>query len=729
MLFRHLLRSALWISLLPAAFANTDRSYSTTPLMQKEVSTLRQMLDYVHFNRNAVKSEDYPKLVSDYMALLDPQRLYFTATDEQSLRRLYGPTIENSIAYNGNIDAAFRIYGLFEQRVTSRISWAREQLKQDFDLTADEYYTLDRSKSPWPATTEDADDVWRRRLKAEYLNEILAKKTPEAAKLTMTRRFERFLKNVTDVQDVEIQARFLTALTRLYDPHSQYFSAPDLEDFNIDINLHLFGIGAVLTTNDEGYCTVVSVVPGGPADLSGKIKAKARIVSVQQEGAEAIDVVGMRNRQIVQMIRGPKDTKVTLTIIPHDATDDSKTVQVAITRDVIRMNQARASATVFEVPEADGTTRNVGVITLNSFYGEMDEKDESKRATASKDVAELIGKLKKENITALVIDLRRNGGGLLSEAIDLTGLFIDQGPVVQVRDSLGRVSLGRDTDSTIAYDGPLAILTSRFSASASEIFAGAMQNYGRAVILGDSSTFGKGTVQVVFDMKNYLPPQARELGKAGAAKLTTQKYYLPNGSSTQKRGVIPDIVLPSIDEFLEIGESQEPNALVWDEIRAAPFEGQPLNQAFVTPLLSSSKQRQDSLEEFNLLRRNIDWFRERTERKSVSVNLAKRQTEKEAAEAKSKQFEADYKTLAKADYVKREIKLDAVIAANEPPPPPEPADEGDTDSAAHDAADKFDIHLREALRVVSEASRLSEDQQWAKRTITPSFVLPGSRRG
>lgn len=701
---------------LPAA---ADRDSSTNPLMQNEVRTLKELLRYVHFNRNAVTSEDYPKLITDYMALLDPQRLYFTAADEQSLRRLYGPTLESAIEYNGNIDAAFRIFGLFEQRVRSRLTWVKERLQADFDLTKDETYAVDRSEGPWPANEQEADEVWERRLKAEYINELLSKKDPPAAKLTMTRRFERFLKNTTEVQINEIQERFLTALTRMYDPHSAYFSAPSLDDFNIDINLHLFGIGAVLSVNEEGYCTIVSVVPGGPADLTGKVRAKDRIIAVQQEGAEPVDVIGMRNRQIVQMIRGPKDTKVALTLIPHDATDESKTEQVSIVRDEIKLNQARAFAEVREVPGTDGQISRIGVITLNSFYGETGGAEDAKPATASGDVAELIGKLRPEGIDALVIDLRRNGGGLLSEAINLTGLFIEQGPVVQVRDSLGRVSLGRDTSRAVAYEGPLAVLTSRFSASASEIFAGALQNYGRAVVIGDSSTFGKGTVQVIFEMQNYLPRLARDYGRAGAAKLTTQKYYLPNGASTQLRGVVPDIPLPSLDDVLEVGEAQEPNALVWDEIRAAHFEGAPLNQAFVAPLLAASQQRQASLEEFDLLRRNIGWFRERSERKEISLNLARRQAEKEEAEAATRRFEAEYQELAKSGFAKREIKLDAVLAAKEPPLP-EPAEDDGEDAAARDASERLDVHLREALRIVADAARLAADPQWARTPVRPA---------
>lgn len=733
MRLRPLFHALCALALLPSVFANTDRNFATNPLMQNEVRTLKQMLDYMHFNRNAVANTDYPKLITDYMALLDPQRLYFTSPDEQSLRRLYGPQLENDLAYRGNIDAAFRIFGLFEERVKNRVTWVHEQLAKDIDLTTDETYTFDRSKAAWPASQQEADELWMRRLKAELINELLRDKSVDEAKAVMNRRFDRYLKNTSELQAPEIQERFLTALMRLYDPHSAYFSAPSLEDFNVDINLKLEGIGAVLSVNEEGICNIVSVVPGGPADLTGKIKPNDQILAVQQAGSEPVDVVGMRLRQVVQLVRGVKGTQVTLTVVPAKATDKSKTELVTVTRDVIKINQARASASVYEVPDSDGKVSSVGVISLNSFYGGMNpgDTDASDTATASRDVAELIAKLKQENIAALVIDLRRNGGGLLSEAINLTGLFIDQGPVVQVRDSMGRVALGRDNNRSILYDGPLAVLTSRFSASASEIFAGALQNYGRAVVIGDSSTYGKGTVQSIYEMQNYMPRMSSDYGKPGAAKLTIQKYYLPNGASTQKRGVVPDIALPSIDDFLEIGEAREPNALVWDEINSTPFEGKPLNQAFVAPLLSASQQRQQSLDEFALLKRNIDWFRIKTEQKTVSLNLELRRSEKTTNEAQSKEFESAYAAMAKTDFPKREIKLDAVLAEKEPPAPePDPAAaEGDTDAVDPAAAAKFDVHLRETLRVVADAVRLSDDPVWAKRSSTPTFVMPGLRRG
>ncbi len=760
MTFRH--RFALLLIMLAALTRGPalESGFTTTPLMQSEVRVLKQMLDYAHFSRGNLKREDYLQLVTDYMALLDPQRLYFTASDEKALRQLYGPSLEEAIAYQGNIDAAFRMHSLFEERVRTRIAWINETLAQGLDLNTEETYTPDRSKEPWPADQAAADDVWRRRLKLELITAELGGKKPEEARQLVTHRLERFLKNNTDLQAPEVQEGFLTAFMQLYDPHSNYFSAITLDDFNIDINLALTGIGALLSLDDEGYCNIVSLTPGGPADLSGHLHPKDRIIAVQQDKAEPVDIVGMRLRDIVRMIRGPKDTKVTLTLAPRDAADQAKTEQVSLIRDVIKLNQARASAHLYDVPNPNGQTAKVGVITLNSFYGEAGHNPgEEPSPSTTKDVAELIKKLQADGATALVIDLRRNGGGLLGEAISLTGLFIDRGPVVQVEDSLGRISLGTDRDPDIAYDGPLALLTSRFSASAAEIFSGALQNYGRAVVIGDTSTFGKGTVQVVYEMENYLPRFANDYGRPGAAKLTTQKYYLPSGASTQQRGVIPDIILPSLDEYIDVGEATEAHAFLWDEIGAAPFQGQPLARDFLAPLTTASKQRQHSLPEFDLLRRNIDWFRTRTEQKILSVNLGIRRTEKETAEATRKKFRDEFKKFSTENFTSKEVLLDAVAAerAKEKEKKPEPAvsqteakpdalaetikpDEATAVAAQDDKGEPkdedaeeeetpndevFDIHLREALRIVNDAARLSADPHWAKQGVySPKLAAP-----
>lgn len=697
--------------------AATDHEFKTTPVMRLETRTLVQMLEYFHYNKDAVTPADYPQLISDYMAELDPQRLFFTSVDEQTYRRQYGSRVETDLAYLGNIDIAFDIYRAYEQRVKTRTTWLFEELKHDFDFAAKDSYTPDRSKSPFPASEAETDDLWRRRIKYEILQDLLAKKSTEEAKATVRKRYERMLKNLNDMESSDVQEMFLSSLTRMYDPHSAYFSSDTLQDFSIQMKLSLVGIGAVLSIEDDGNCVVREVVPGGPAYHSGQIRVNDKIVAVQQEGAESIDVIGMKLRRIVDMIRGDKNTKVTLTILPHDALDATKTKQVVITRDVIKLNSARASASIYEVPAANQQIVPVGVISLNSFYGPSDDsKENDVKSTATQDVAELIGKLKQQGIKALVIDLRRNGGGLLSEAVDLTGLFISQGPVVQVRDSLGHLTVDSDTNKAVAYDGPLAVLTSRFSASASEIFAGALQNYGRAVIIGDSTTHGKGTVQAVLEMKNYLPRLSQNIEDTGAAKLTVQKFYLPNGSSTQKKGVTPDIALPSIDDFLPIGEADLPHALMWDEIKSTAFEGKALPQTFVKPLLEASRERQHSLEEFSYLKKNIDWFKERQEQKTISLNLEQRQVLKQADDDFKKKMDAERDLLAKSNFPSREVKLDSVLKAEAEDPKGATAtiDDGDTDAPDADSQSKLDVHLRETLRVVTDAIRLNQDPQyWA----------------
>jgi len=695
-------------------FAVADRDLKTSAVMRLETRTLVQMLEYFHYNKDAVTATDYPQLITAYMQELDPQRLFFTTADEQTFRKQYGPRIETDLAYLGNIDTAFDIYKVYEQRVKARTSWIFTTLASDFDFTAEDSYAPDRSKSPFPADATEADSLWKRRLKYEILNDLLGKKTQEEAKKKLQKRYERMLKNLGDIEAPDIQEMFLTSLTRMYDPHSDYFSSDTLQDFSIQMKLSLVGIGAVLGIEDDGTCVVREVVPGGPAYTSGQIHVNDKITAVQQEGGEVVEVIGMKLRRIVDMIRGNKNTKVTLTILPHDAPDASQTKQVFITRDVIKLNSARATAMIYDLPgETPEAKIPVGVISLNSFYdGSPDNAaPEDIRNTASQDVAELVGKLKAEGIKALVIDLRRNGGGLLSEAVNMTGLFIKEGPVVQERDFQGQVSVDADTNVSVAYDGPLAVLTSRFSASASEIFAGALQNYGRAVIIGDSSTHGKGTVQAVLEMKNYLPRMSQELTNTGAAKLTVRKFYLPNGSSTQKKGVTPDITLPSIDDFLPIGESSLPHALVWDEIQPTAFTGKALDQTVVQPLRQASLSRQESLEEFAYLKKNIDWFKERQEQKTISLNLDQRVAQKKADDDFQKTMDEERDRLSATNYVSHEIKLDSVVKAEADGTKPAQAtiDDGDTDATDGDTKTKFDVHLRETLRVVADALRLNNN--------------------
>jgi carboxyl-terminal processing protease len=738
-----------WLLTIVLAVATVQaapvRTYQPDAFFEREVSQLIRLLEEYHYNRDGVKAADYAQVIPDFMAEFDGLRLFFLESDKEEFAKRWSASwLYNNISNLGRIEPAFEIFHVYEERTIARINWILEELKKDFDLTTKETYLVDRSESAWPATPEEADALWRKRLTYELIQELLGKKpvtvatdtptppnaavpapspAPEAkmaattsaststsvtideAKQNIRKRYERRLKTLTDFENHEIGEIFLSSITRLYDPHSTYFSAATFEDFAIQMRLQLVGIGALLGIEDD-ICVIKELITGGPADLGKQLRPNDKIMAVSQDGAEPVEVTGMKLRKIVDLIRGKKGTKVTLTIKPAAATDPSERTQIHIVRDVVNLNSARARASIYEVPGTSGKTTSLGVITLPAFYGPDGGSDGGDKASATRDVAELIKQLKSAGIQGLVLDLRQNGGGLLSEAIDLTGLFIKQGPVVQVKNFYGEVKIDNDEDSRIAYDGPLAVLVSKLSASASEIVAGALQNYGRAIIIGDSSTHGKGSVQQLIEMKTATPPLtfSRPTVKAGAAKLTIQKFYLPDGHSTQLKGVVPDIVLPSIEDLLPIGEKDLTRALVWDEIPTSNFEGKPLNPQVTTPLITASNERQKTLEEFAYQQKSIDWFKTKQDQKEVSINLEDRRQQREADTAFRKLMRDEKARLSKDEYVSREFTLGPPKPANiKPELTPEEIADG---QESEEDAKKLDIHLREALRVVNDAIEL-----------------------
>jgi carboxyl-terminal processing protease len=711
----------LFLSVLSTSRALPERNFETTNARAAEVSTMVELLEHFNFNHHAVDQKSKPDLgqilIQDYMAELDPQRLFFLATDQEAFTRRYAPGLYYNLRTLGKLDAPFDIYAMFEKRVDQRVNWIFDELKKDVDLTTQETYPLDRAKSAWSASPAEADDLWRRRLKFEVIQEILSKKTSEEAKVNVRKHYERMLKNLADFEADDVTEMFLTSLASQYDPHSSYFSPESFEDFGIQMRLSLVGIGALLGFEDN-ECVVKELIPGGPADLGKQLHPNDKIISVAGGGAEPVDVVGMKLRKVVDLIRGQKGTKVTLSIIP--AADSSVRKQITLVRDVVKLNSARARAAVFQVPGAGGETVPMGVITLPSFYGLTEGNDstgDEEHTSATKDVAELIGRLEAAGVKAIVLDLRMNGGGLLSEAIDLTGLFINKGPVVQVKSVTGEIQVDSDDATQPLYTGPLAVLVSRFSASASEIVAGALQNYGRAIVIGDQSTHGKGSVQTIVEMKSVNSMLAQLPDKTGAARLTIQKFYLPNGASTQQKGVIPDIILPSADEYLKIGESDLPNALVWDEIPSTVFSGHPLDKKLLTPLRASSKTRLDSLAEFAYLKKNIAWFKEKQDQKEISLNLEDRRRQKGIDDAFKKAMRTEKDTLAKADFPYVEITLGPPLpkpVKAEKKPDEESTDEDELSTEEDSGLAKVDIPLRESMRVLSDALTLSKNpHSWA----------------
>ncbi|HWA08283.1 MAG TPA: carboxy terminal-processing peptidase [Opitutaceae bacterium] len=744
------------------AHAPADRKFETSATLRTEAHYLIDMLEQLNFNRDAVRANDYSEVITDFMGELDGQRLFFLDSDRADFSTRYARNLYWNIKNLGNIDAGYDMFSVYLTRTEDRINWIFDELKKNIDLTTNEVYPVDRSKADWPANAAAADDLWRRRLKFELLSEVLNKKadaakdaaagktstatpapaaTPAAvasnavdpkdvedAKAAIHKRYERMLKNIGEYESGEIAEIFLSTVTRLYDPHSSYMSARSYEDFGIQMKLRLIGIGAMLSLEDD-YCVVKELVAGGPAEMSKQLHPNDKIIAVTQPGAEPVEVIGMKLPKIVDMIRGAKDTQVRLTILPADAPDPSVRRDITLTRDVVKLASQQAHAAVFDVPDASGKTVPLGVITLPSFYNSNDS-EEGEQSSASKDVAALLTRLQDAGVKGIVLDLRHNGGGLLSEAIDLTGLFIGKGPVVQVKDYQNQVSVDSDENPAIAYSGPLAVLVDRFSASASEIVTGALQNYGRAIVIGDSSTHGKGTVQQLIEMREWIAQLGRSPAKTGAAKLTIQKFYLPNGSSTQLKGVVPDIVLPSVDDYMpQLGEKSLDHALVWDEVKPSFFDGKPLEAKVLDPLRAASLQRQGSLEEFSYLQKNIDRFKALQDQKLISLNLDTRRKQQADDAAFRKDMKAEHDRLAKNDFTFREIRLGPPPAPRVKAPKKDGDDEADDDDSAdeNDSYAKVDIDLREALRVIDDAIALSKTPDFAANGHAPLTAMTSKK--
>lgn len=724
--------------------------FQTTSTMRDETKEVVSRLESSHYLGQDIDELDQKEFIADYMTDWDAQRMFFLETELADFQRRFAPSLDKMLN-KGHLLPAFEIFLKFRQNVESRVGWVQKRINEPFDFSSAGTYAPDRSEAEWPASLADANELWEKRLQYEMLNELLAllepgtdledlremspeidKMTPDAleeaaededkpktmeealveARENISKRYDRLLKWVQEIEPIEVQETFLTALTHQYDPHSTFMSADTLEEFSIAMRNSLVGIGAVLS-DEDGYCTVRELLPGGPAERSGKLKPEDQIVGVGQgEDGEMVDVIGMKLSRIVKMIRGKKGTIVRLKIRPGEG-DPSVRKEIKLVRDEIKLTAKLAKAEVFEVPAGD-RTMTIGVIDLPAFYGSGEPG--SGYNSTTEDVEELITKLKKMNVEGIVLDLRANGGGLLSEAIRLTGLFIPIGPVVQVRDYVGQVQEFLDDDPKVAWEGPLMVLVSRFSASASEITAGALKNHNRALIVGDELTHGKGTVQAVFDMNRGGSWFTSLRPRKGAAKVTVQKYYLPDGSSTQIEGVKSDIILPSINEYLAVGEGEFPNAMKWDSIESLEWDYENselssnvmVSDNVVDALRARSVTRQNKLDEFEYLRDNIDWFKTRQEQKEFSLNLDERRQRRATDNEFRDVMEERYDELAERNFMSNEVLLtvteeqnaehDKLVAEQQGDKTPE-------EVAAEEAAEKeenFDIQLRESLRIMAD---------------------------
>ena len=574
-----------------------------------------RLLEEGHYTRQKLNEEVSKKFLQSYLELLDFSHLFFTQQDVDALTAKYGNSLAGDVLL-GTLKPAYEIYALYTKRVDERVAKIKELLKQPGDFKSNATVELSRQKSPWPKDEGEADQLWRGRITNELLQENLSEHPIEPAPQLVARRYDRLARNVHE-QDKDEQIKlFLDALAQAYDPHSEYLSKADMKNFSINMGLSLVGIGAMLRSED-GYAKIESLVPGGPAQLDGRLKVGDRITAVAQGQADYVDVREMRLDKVVEMIRGKKGTRVRLLAIPSDAADPSRRKNVELVRDEIKLKDQEARADIIIKKDENGDPIKLGWLTLPSFYADMDKHQKS----TTRDVLALLKRLKKENIAGLVVDLRRNGGGSLEEALSLTGLFLKSGPIVQTKDYNGSIRISSDPDAGIAYAGPLVILTSRQSASASEIFAAALQDYGRAVIVGDKNTFGKGTVQTILPIGRFASLLGSHTDEDGALKLTIQKFYRVAGGSTQLHGVASDIVLPSLSDLPEFGEGALKNALPYDEVAKAKYtKWSDTHSLFVDQLRRRSEERAKNDPEFHYVMEDMDRLRHKIDENRISLN-------------------------------------------------------------------------------------------------------------
>src|SRR6059036_3813174 len=581
-----------------------------------------RLLEEGHYTKQKLNEDVSRKFLQTYLELLDFSHLFFTQKDVDELNAKYGSSMAGDVLL-GTLKPAYEVYALYTKRVDDRVAKVKELLKQPIDFKSNATVELSRQKSPWPKDEAEADQLWRGRIANELLQEHLSEHPIEPAPQLVARRYDRLARNVHE-QDKDEQIKlFLDALAQAYDPHSEYLSKADMKNFSINMGLSLVGIGAMLRSQD-GYAKIESLVPGGPAQTDGRLKVGDRITAVAQGPADYVDVREMRLDKVVEMIRGKKGTHVRLLVIPSDATDPSRRKNVELVRDEIKLKDQEARADIIIRKDENGNPIKLGWLTLPSFYADMDRHQKS----TTRDVLALLKRVKKENVAGLVVDLRRNGGGSLEEAIALTGLFLKSGPIVQTKSSNGNIVVSSDPDPGIAYSGPLVVLTSRQSASASEIFAAALQDYGRAVIVGDQNTFGKGTVQTILEIGRFTSLLGSRSQDDGALKLTIQKFYRVAGGSTQLHGVASDIVLPTLSDLPEFGEGALKNCLPYDEVPKARFtkwsDGRGL---FIDELKRRSEARVQANPEFKYVMEDIDRLRHKIDENRITLNEDSRKKE------------------------------------------------------------------------------------------------------
>jgi len=648
--------------LLPFNVLGAAEERSVNPAEHGQVATaVARLLEQGHYTRQKLNEEVSRDFFETYLRLLDFNRMYFLESDVEEFRAKYKNSLHDHVL-RGDVSPAHEIFSRFKKRVQDRVAKNLDLIKEPFQFTSNRSTEINRKDSPWPKDEAEADRIWRNRIEGELLQERLSEAPIDPPEVVVSRRQDQILRNVQEQESEDVVKTFLTALAQTYDPHSDYLSPSDMENFAIAMRLSLVGVGAQLRS-EEGYARVMEVIPGGPADLDGRLQVGDRIAAVAQGEGPFEDTVNMKLDRVVEKIRGEKGTTVRLLVVPSRASDPAQRNVIEIVRGEVKLKDSEAKAELIEMPAKDGTPpARLGWISLPSFYQNLDRSGGGAVKSTTEDVSRLLNRLTAEGIDGLIIDLRRDGGGSLEEAINLTGLFIPEGPVVQVKDANGRVQVNNDQSGRTLYNGPLIVLMNRLSASASEIFAAALQDYGRALIVGDERSFGKGTVQQVVDVGRFMPFFSLAGANAGSLKLTVQKFYRVRGGSTQLKGVESDIVLPSLTDNPEIGESALVNPLPYDEVAPrliTPSPAGPL--AHLEELRRRSAERVAQEPEFQYIQENRQRFQERIESNRISLNKSERKKEVELEKARREQRAAARRQRGPMlDAVAYEVTLDNV---------------------------------------------------------------------
>lgn len=710
------------------------------------------MLQNSHFAQIEFDEALTKRILTDYLADLDPGKMYFTAKDVAEFERDFGPQsrspLHELLLRERTMEPAEKIYGRYVEKVRERVSFAQklaESARFSFDTNLSVMRT--RRDAEWPADDFEAQEIWRRQIEEELLAEELRReairemaeekgrenplkdsKTPrEMVKL----RYERILQTVQGADEEDIAAYFLSAVARAHDPHTDYLSKRELERFQMSLQNQLIGIGALLQSEDDGTTKIIGIVVNGPADKQGELQLNDKIVAVDHlNDGNLVDTVYMKIDHVVELIRGEKGTEVRLKVEPADGAP-GELREIIIRRDRVELKDEAATAELIKMNDGAGGERTFGWIALPSFYLDFDDGEPS----VAKDVQRLLVRLKEEGIDGLVLDLRGNGGGALEEVRKITGFFVGRGPVVQVKKIWGNVDSKDANLREPLYDGPVVVVTDKTSASASEILAGALQDYNRAVVVGESSTYGKGTVQQPMDIGRFFK-FFENASRAGSLKATVQKFYRVTGSSTQLEGVVPDVRLPSLTDALEIGERYEDHALKHDLIRPARgFNPAERSQLFVDQIKALSAQRVAASQDFSYIREDVDRMKQRIEANQISLNIESRRKELEESENRRKtrnkeRFErfAEMEKEDETQYSFYRLSLDDLERKELEEIDRKREAEANMRRAKNEVADLYespewpsglDPVKRESIQVLADLTRLTESARVAQLDVEP----------